>query len=141
MNSIPDRSQDEFPIHRVGILNWLLAITFSVLAWIFYPGIMAKSVLIGGLVANISYFFLKKDLKDFLQGRLLLSGKVQRAKVKFYFKYYARLTALALVLYILVSKHIVHPLGLLMGLSVVVVSIGLTMASVVRKFYFTAKEA
>ena len=114
---------------------------FSGLAWLYYPVLIAKSVLIGGLVANISFFYLKKDLRDFLQGRLLHSGRIKTAKYRFYFKYYARLIALACVLYILVSRHIVHPSGLLMGLSVVVISIGITMASVVRKFYFTAKEA
>jgi len=141
MKSVPAEGQNEFLIQRVDILNWVVAVFFTVLAWIYYPVLIAKSVLIGGLVANISFFYLKKDLKDFLQGKLLHSGKVQRAKLKFYLKYYARLIALALVLYILVSRQIVHPLGLLMGLSVVVISIGITMASVVRKFYFTAKEA
>ncbi len=141
MKSVPAESQNEFPIHRVDILNWIIAVFFSVLAWMYYPGMIAKSVLIGGLLANISYLYLKKDLKDFLQGKLLHSGKVKTAKIKFYLKYYARLTALALILFILVSRHIVHPLGLLMGLSVVVISIGITMASVVKKFYFTAKEA
>ncbi|RJX31424.1 MAG: hypothetical protein C4531_07565 [Desulfurivibrio sp.] len=141
MKSVPADGGNEFPMHRVDILNWLTALLFSGLAWLYYPGLIAKSVLIGGLVANISYFYLKKDLKDLLQGKLLHSGKVQRAKYRFYLKYYARLTALALVLYLLVSRHIVHPLGLLMGLSVVIISIGITMASVVRKFYFTAKEA
>ncbi|MCK9295045.1 MAG: ATP synthase subunit I [Desulfobulbaceae bacterium] len=141
MKSVPAQGHNEFPMHRVDILNWVIALFFAGIAWLYYPIIIAKSVLIGGLVANISYFYLKKDLKDFLQGKLLHSGKVQSAKLKFYLKYYARLIALALVLYILVSRHIVHPLGLLMGLSVVVISIGITMASVVRKFYFTAKEA
>ena len=141
MKSVAAEGQNEFLIHRVDILSWVIVVFFSGLAWLYYPVLIAKSVLIGGLVANISFFYLKKDLKDFLQGKLLHSGKIQRAKYKFYLKYYARLSAIALILYILVSRQIVHPLGLLMGLSVVVISIGITMASVVRKFYFTAKEA
>lgn len=138
MKSVSADGQNEFLIHRVDILNWVLVVFLSVLAWVYYPGMIAISVLIGGVAANISFLYLKKDLKDFLQGKLLHSGKVKTAKIKFYLKYYSRLTALALVLYILVSRHIVHPLGLLMGLSVVVISIGITMASVVKKFYFTA---
>lgn len=141
MKSVPADSQNEFPIHRVDILNWVFALIMPVLAWLLFPPMIAKSVFIGGLVANVSYYFLKKDLKDFLQGKLLQNGKVQRAKYKFYAKYYARLTSIALVLYILVSRHIVHPIGLLIGLSVVVISIGITLATVVRKFYFTVKEA
>lgn len=141
MKGIAAAGQNGFPIQRVDWLNWLVAGIFSVFAWIYCPVFIAKSVCIGALLANVSYIFLKRDLRDFLQGRLLHSGMVKKAKYKFYFKYYARLIALACVLYILVSRHTVHPLGLLMGLSVVVISIGITMASVVKKFYFTAKEA
>lgn len=136
MKGIPTEEQDEFPIHRVDILNWIIAAILSVAAWMYFPVFIAKSVFIGGLLANISYLFLKKDLKNFLQGKLLHSGKVQMAKTQFYLKYYMRLGALALILYVLVSQHIAHPLGLLIGLSVVVFSIGITLATVVKKFYF-----
>ncbi|MCB2182863.1 MAG: ATP synthase subunit I [Desulfobulbaceae bacterium] len=136
MKDVKPAQQDEFPIHRVDIINWVLAGILSVVAWLYYPLFIAKSVFIGGLLANISYLFLKKDLKNFLQGKLLLSGKVQMAKTQFYVKYYMRLGALGLILYFLVSRHIAHPLGLLIGLSVVVFSIGITLASVVKKFYF-----
>jgi len=113
----------------------------SIGAWLYSPFFIAQSVFIGALLANVSYLFLKKDLKNFLQGKLLLSGKVQLAKAQFYLKYYIKLTALGLILYVLVRKQIAHPLGLLIGLSTVVFSIGITVASVVKKFYFTAKEA
>jgi hypothetical protein len=141
MQGVAALEQNGFLIQRVDWLNWVVAGLFSVFAWFYFPLLIAKSVCVGGLLANVSYIFLKKDLRDFLQGRLLHSGRIKTAKYKFYLKYYARLIALACVLYILVSRQIVHPLGLLMGLSVVVISIGITMASVVKKFYFTAKEA
>lgn len=131
----------EFPLHRVEILNWVIAGVLTLAAWIYFPFLIAQSVFIGGLLANISYLFLKKDLKNFLQGKLILSGKVQMAKTQFYIKYYVRLIVLALILYVLVRKEIAHPLGLLIGLSTVVFSIGVTVASVIKKFYFTAKEA
>jgi hypothetical protein len=141
MKGIGSEAHPEFPIHRVEILNWVVAGLLSAGAWLYFPFYIAKSILIGALLANISYLFLKKDLKHFLQGRLLLSGKVQMAKAQFYLKYYLKLAALGLILYVLIRKQIAHPLGLLIGLSTVVISIGITVASVVRKFYFTAKEA
>lgn len=141
MKAAGTEEHQEFPIQRVEILNWVIAGILSLVAWIYYPRLIAQSVFIGGLLANISYLFLKKDLKNFLQGRLLLSGKVHMAKTQFYIKYYVRLTALALILYVLIRKQIAHPLGLLIGLSAVVFSIGITVASVIKKFYFTAKEA
>lgn len=133
--------QEDFPIHRVGMLNWILAGIFSGIAWLYYPLFIAKGVLLGSLLANISYLVLKRDLKNFLQGKLLLSGKVQMAKNKFYFKHYVKLAVLAIILYFLVSGHIAHPLGLLIGLSVVVISITITTLSAVKKFFFKASEA
>jgi len=133
--------QEDFPIHRVGMLNWTLAGIFTGIAWLYYPLFIAKGVLIGSLLANISYLGLKRDLKTLLQGKLLLNGNVQMAKNKFYLKHYAKLAVLAVILYFLVSMHIAHPIGLLIGLSVVVISITITTISAVKKFFFKASEA
>jgi len=131
----------EFPLHRVELFNWVLSGILTLLVGIKFPFQITKSVFIGCLIANVSYLFLKKDLVNFLQGKLLLSGKAEKAKRIFYLKYYARLSMIALVLYVLISKNIAHPLGLLIGLSVVVLSIGITVTSVIKKFYFNSKEA
>lgn len=131
----------EFPIRRVELLNWIIAGVLSLVAWACYPLFIAQSVFIGGLMANISYLILKKNLRKLLQGRLLRNGNIQMAKTQFYLKYYIRLAIIAVILYHLVSRHYVHPLGLLIGLSTVVFSIGITVTSVIKKFYFTAKEA
>lgn len=141
MNPVIAGDQDEFPIRRVERLNWIVAALLTVLAWFLCPFYIAKSVFIGGLLANVSYLFLKKDLNNFLQGILLQSGREKMSKVQFYLKYYARLATLAVILFILVKNHIAHPLGLLVGLSAIVLSIIVTVSSVIRRFYFTAKEA
>ncbi len=133
--------QEDFPIHWVTTLNWILAGIFTGVAWLYYPLFIAKGVFIGSLLANISYLVLKRDLKNFLQGKLLLNGNVQMAKNKFYFKHYVKLAVLAAILYFLVSMHIAHPIGLLIGLSVVVISITITTISAVKKFFFKATEA
>jgi hypothetical protein len=101
---------------------------------------VAKSVLIGGVLANVSFLFLKKDLINFLQGNLLHSGREKLAKIQYYIKYYGRLAALAAILYVLIRSEIAHPLGLLVGLSTVVLSILITVTTIMRRFYFTAKE-
>ncbi len=140
MKPIILEGKDEFPLHRVELFNWVISGVLTLIVALKFPFFIAKSVFVGCLVANISFLFLKKDLVDFLQGKLLLSGKVDKAKRIFYLKYYIRLTIIAVVLYVLVSRHIIHPLGLLVGLSVVVLSIGITLASVVKKFYLNTKE-
>ncbi len=141
MKSIDQDKLADFPLRRVEILNWVLAALLTLIAAFTTPYFIAKSVFIGGLLANISYLFLKRDLKNFLQGKLLLSGQERMAKVQFYFKYYVRLGVLAIILYILVRRGVAHPLGLLVGLSVIVLSITITVTTVIKRFFFTAEEA
>lgn len=130
----------DFPFYWVERLNWLLSLLLTTVVWFRSSLFMTGSVFLGCLVANVSFVFLKRDLISFLQGDLLLSGRAEKAKRLFYLKYYARLVVIALVLFTLVSKQIVDPRGLLVGLSVVVFSIGLTVAGQIKKVYFSAKE-
>lgn len=140
MESGNSPAQKDFPLHWVERCNWLLSAVLVATVWFKFPLFQAQSVLLGCLVANFSFIFLKRDLTRFLQGDLILIGSTERAKRLFYVKYYARLVVVALLLFILVSKHLADPIALLVGLSVVVLSIGLTVTSQIKKVCFTAKE-
>jgi hypothetical protein len=140
MNTDTKSNQTDFPLHRVEIANWIVAGLLTIIAAMTYPLFIAQSVLIGGILANISFLFMKKDLENFLMGKLLHSGKEKLAKVQFYIKYYGRLAALAAILYVLVRSETVHPVGLLVGLSTVTLSILITVTTVMKRVYFTAKE-
>lgn len=141
MDTEINRNLGDFPLHRVEIANWIIAVLLTFIAALIYSQIIAKSVLIGGILANVSFLFMKKDLKNFLQGKLLRSGKEKLAKLQFYIKYYGRLAALAAILYLLIKSEIVHPIGLIVGLSTVTLSILITVTTVMKRVYFTAKEA
>lgn len=132
-----DRELDanEFPLINVQVLNWVLLGGMVLAGWISFSPFFAKGVLAGGVIANISFIFLKKDLAR------ILAGPLQAAKIRFFLKYYARLMVLAVILYLLVRYRVVHVIGLVAGLSTVVLSIGVTTAGLVKRFFFTAKEA
>ena len=140
MSSILPTGQHDFAFQRVERFNWLLSGVLTLAVGLRFPFFIALSVFLGCMIANVSFFFLKRDLISFLQGALVLSGRAEKAKRIFYLKYYARLAVVALLLFTIVSKHIVNPIALLVGLSVVVLSIGLTVTSQIKKVYFTAKE-
>ncbi len=130
----------EFPIWRVEKLNWLIAGILGTIAGFTLPFYVAKGVFVGGLLANVSYLILKRDLKRFLESKLIQQGRAEQAKRKFYLRYYIRLSGLSLIVFFLISRHIVHPLGFLVGSSAIVLSIGITMLTVVRRFYFPGKK-
>ena len=128
-------NKSEFSLAKVLALNWLLLAVMTLGGWFFWSPYAARGLLIGGVIANVSFYLLKKDLTK------VLSGPLRVAKVRFLIKYYARLTILALVLYYIVRYRSVHIIGLLAGLSTVLLSIGIMVAGAAKKIYSTAKEA
>ena len=128
-------SDEYFPLHKMGRLNWLLLLVMTVAGGLIISPYFAKGLFIGGLIANISFILLKKDITR------VLAGPLNAAKGRFLIKYYARLTVLALILFFLVRYKSIHLVGLLVGLSTVVISIVIMAAGAARKVALTVKEA
>lgn len=125
----------DFPLGKVQLFNWILLVVFTLSALVFTSLKVTEGVFIGSLIANLSFMVLKRDLTKIFQGPL------QLAKVRFFVKYYLRLFVLAVALYLLVRYHQIHVIGLLVGLSTVVVGILFTAIDVVKKNDFSLKEA
>ena len=128
-------SDEYFPLHKMGRLNWLLLLVMTLAGGLIISPYFAKGLFIGGLIANISFILLKKDITR------VLAGPLNAAKGRFLIKYYARFTVLALILFFLVRYRSIHLVGLLVGLSTVVISIGIMVAGAAKKVALTAKEA
>ena len=124
-----------FPLDKMGRLNWLLLAAMAAAGGLFISPSFAKGLFIGGLIANISFILLKKDITR------VLAGPLNAAKGRFLIKYYIRLTVLALILFFLVKYKSIHLVGLMVGLSTVVISIGTMVAGAARKVALTEKEA
>jgi hypothetical protein len=93
----------------------------------------ALSVMIGGVIALINYQLLERTVR-----RSILPREKHGVLRKVLVKYYVRFAATALVLFILVRQGWAEPLGLLVGLSVVMVTIVIWGACQARKL---SKEA
>jgi hypothetical protein len=128
-------SDEYFPLDRLVRLNWLLLLGMAAAGMLIVSPYFAKGLFIGGLIANISFILLKKDITR------VLTGPLNAAKGRFLIRYYIRLTVLALILFFLVRYRSIHLVGLLAGLSTVVLSIGIMVAGAARKVALTAKEA
>ena len=90
-------------------------------------------IIFGGLIVTINFHLLYRTLKKALTPPHLASLWVVLSK------YYIRFIVSALIIFILISKHYVNPIGLFIGLSVVVVSIMLATMYEFKKLIF--KEA
>ena len=115
--------------------NWFLFVTGSLLALINFPGGGAMGFLAGGLIVTVNFHLLARTLRRSFTPGHLSSRNVILAK------YYIRLTLSGFLIFILISRHLVDPLGLLLGLSVVVVSITLaTMCELTKQIFREAVE-
>ena len=120
-------------IHFVTRANWILSAVVSILGFILWPLDVAYGILFGGLLVTINFHLLAKTLKNALTPPHLASHNMILAK------YYLRFLASGFIIFVLIAGHIVHPVGLVIGLSLVVFSIILATICEVKKLIF--KEA
>ena len=113
--------------------NWILFAAASIMGFILLPANYARGVLFGGLLVTINFHLLARTLKKALTPPHLSSHNVVIAK------YYLRFIGSGFIIFVLIAGHFVHPVGLVIGLSVVVFSIILATLREFTKLIF--KEA
>jgi len=110
--------------------NWILLSVASIVGLIISPLHFAIGIIFGGLIVTISFHLLYRSLKEALTPPHLASLGVIVSK------YYIRFIVSALIIFILISRHYVHPVGLLIGLSIVYVSITLATMYEFKRLIF-----
>ncbi len=113
--------------------NWLLFFLASGIGLGVAPTKFALGIICGGLIVTVNFHLLGRTLKKALTPPHLASHRVVLAK------YYVRFTLSGVILFFLISEHFVDPLGLFIGLSVVVASIMLATLREIK--YLIFKEA
>ena len=102
---------------NIEIGNWVVLAVFSTVSFLFMSGGFAIGVLLGGLISVVNFRWLSRDL------RIVFLKHADRAKPFIIVKYYIRLIFMGIVLFFVIARMPVDVLGLLLGLSVVVISI------------------
>jgi len=113
--------------------NWLLLLFASLVGSMVASPDFAKGIIFGGLLVTVNFHLLYRTLrKAFTPPRVSSHGVVLA-------KYYIRFILSGIILFFLISRHIVNPLGLFVGLSVVVVS--MILATIIEFTKLIFKEA
>ena len=113
--------------------NWILFALTNLCGFLLASPAFAKGILAGGLIVTLNFHMLYRTLRKSFKPSQLVSPNVILAK------YYVRFIISGVILFILIAGHYVNPLGLFIGLSVVVASIFLATILEVKKLIF--KEA
>ena len=97
--------------------NWLILAGLLAASLLWRSVTVSVGVLCGGLIAIAAYHWLHLSLVR------MLASQEERASRRFRSGYVVRLAAVAAALYLLIAILKVHPIGLAVGLSVVVINI------------------
>jgi len=117
----------------VNCTNWILFSFASLIGLLFMPSDFTAGIICGGLIVTINFHLLYRTLKKAFSPPHLASTRVVLGK------YYIRFIISGLIIFVLISEHVVDPLGLFVGLSVVVASI--MLATVRELTIYIFKEA
>ncbi|BBO86666.1 hypothetical protein DSCO28_72320 [Desulfosarcina ovata subsp. sediminis] len=113
--------------------NWVLLASVSLLGFVATSPSFARGLIFGGLIVTINFHLLARTLKKALRPSRLASPNVILVK------YYIRFIISGVIIFFLIRQQVVNPIGLFLGLSVVVVSITLATMVELKKLIF--KEA
>lgn len=87
------------------------------ISFCFLPLTFSLGVIIGGVLSILSYYWLYGVVKR------AITHTPAAARITLLLWYYIRLLSIGVILYLVISRQWVDPIGLLIGLSVVVLNI------------------
>ncbi len=113
--------------------NWILLILAAAVGYLKAPLDVTLGIIAGGLIVSVNFHLLYRTLKKSLTPPHLASPNVVLVK------YYIRFIISGLIIFLLIARDYVNPLGMFIGLSVVVASVTLATLYEVKNTIF--KEA
>jgi hypothetical protein len=120
-------------LNKIRLMNGAVFALLLLGSLIWMRPLFTLGVALGGLIVLVNFHLLYRILKKaFIPDRLASPKSV-------IIKYYLRLLGTGLILYLLIAKRLVDPLGLVVGLSVVVINLTLVGFYEMKKILF--KEA
>ena len=112
---------------RLEWTNWILLVALVSLSLFLGSRRFTLGILFGGLISIINFYWLYRNLLS------VFSKHLNRARMALMLRYYLRLTITAIVLYWIISRDMVDVIGLVTGLSIVVLNIVLTTIAAFSK--------
>jgi hypothetical protein len=125
-------------LRAIQYCSWGLVVLMAAVALPLYGLVAAQSVLLGGVLINGSFLLLKGDIEQLLNRvDAADEGKsVKRIeKVRFIFKFYARLIVVGLLLAVLANKVELNMVAVACGLGTVMVSVFGVVLGRGKQFY------
>ncbi|MGD0274562.1 MAG: ATP synthase subunit I [Syntrophales bacterium] len=114
MNSIV---KDPLP-RKLEIANWVIFGIMITVSLIFTSSYFTLGILLGGLISILNFYWRQRDLTRVFSQMVSL-----KAKSSVMFRYYIRFAVTAILLFFIIARTPADVIGLLVGLSIVVINI------------------
>ena len=99
--------------------NWIILFILSCSSYFFMSSALTAGVVIGGLLITANFGVLQHTIRRSFSP----DGSMIKRKGSIIAKYYIRLFALGAAIFFLIGQGWIHPVGLAVGLSTIVISI------------------
>ncbi len=109
----------EKKLQDIKTFNWVILLILGAASGLFMAVQFTLGVILGGLIIIANFNLLHNTMRNAFSDQGAMKGKKMALIAKFYF----RLAIMGLIIYILITNGWVNPLGLAVGLSIVVLSI------------------
>jgi hypothetical protein len=112
---------------RLEITNWILLAVLVAGSLLLRSDRFSLGILFGGLISIVNFHWLYRNLLS------VFTKHLNRARAALMLRYYLRLAVTAIALYWIISRNLVDVIGLIVGLSIVVLNIVLTTILVLSR--------
>jgi len=106
---------------KIEVGNWIFLCAAAILSLIFLPSRYTLGIVLGGLISIVNFYWLSRDLKR------LFEQYADKAKPYIMIKYFIRFIVTGIVLFLIITQTPVSVIGLVVGLSLVVINILITV--------------
>ena len=100
-------------------LNWIILLILSSVSYFLLNPAQTLGIIMGGLLIIANFKIFQHTIRKAFSS----DGSMRVGKISIIAKYYFRLLALGIIIFVLINKGWVCPVGLAIGLSTVVISI------------------
>lgn len=113
---------------KLEMMNWIILGVLLTLSYFLMSPSFTLGILLGGLICIVNFHWLDRDL------RKIFENLSDRSKSAMLVKYYIRFGITAVVLYFIITGGLVDIIGLLVGLSLVVINVVCTIVILYSKY-------
>ena len=106
-------------LKQIKTTNWIILLILGSLSSVFMSATFTLGVILGGFIIIANFSVLQHTIRSAFSDQGVMRGK----KISIIAKFYFRLAFMGLIIYILITTGWVNPLGLTVGLSIVIFSI------------------